>query len=122
LTPEGREALAHVIGDLQDQFVGRVAAARHMAPEAVRPLADGRVFTGRQALEAGLVDAIGGEREARDWLAQAKQVPADLPVHELELRGMASRLLGASLAGLTKSLISEWLGVDPVLALWQPPG
>ena len=39
-------------------------------PARVRELADGRAYTGRQALQLGLVDAIGGEHEARDWLAE----------------------------------------------------
>ena len=43
-----------------------------------RSLADGRAYTGRQALGLGLVDAIGGEPEAKDWLTSAKGVSADL--------------------------------------------
>src|SRR4051794_13247388 len=65
LSPEGREELQRVIGDLHGQFIRMVAEGRHMPEEKVRALADGRVFTGRQALAEGLVDAIGGEREAR---------------------------------------------------------
>ena len=73
LSPEGRAALQGVIGDMYDQFVGMVVAGRRLPEEKVRALADGRVFTGRQALAAGLVDAIGGEQEARAWLAAEKQ-------------------------------------------------
>jgi protease-4 len=87
----------------------------------VRALADGRVLTGRQALDAGLVDAIGGEREARAWLAAEKQVSEDLPVRDLEVRGTAERLVGAAWNGLAKILVSEWLGVDGFRLLWQPP-
>lgn len=119
LTPAGRVALEAVVTDLQDQFVGRVASGRGMAPEAVRAVADGRVLTGRQAQAVGLVDAMGGEAEARAWLAAEKQVPASLPTEELEPRGRVERLLDASLGGVFKSLISEWLGVDPMGGLWQ---
>jgi protease-4 len=86
----------------------------------VRALADGRVFTGRQALAAGLVDAIGGEREARAWLAAEKQVPESLPIRDLEPRGTAERLVGAAWGGLVKTVVSEWLGVDGFRLLWQP--
>ena len=54
-----------------------------MDPDKVRQLGDGRAYTGRQALQLGLVDAIGGEHEAREWLAAAKGVPADLPVEDV---------------------------------------
>jgi protease-4 len=120
LSPEGREELQRVIGDMHDQFVGMVVRGRAMPEDRVRALADGRVFTGRQALAAGLVDAIGGEREARAWLAAEKQVPESLPIRDLEPRGTAERLVGAAWGGLVKTVVSEWLGVDGFRLLWQP--
>ncbi|GGJ41474.1 signal peptide peptidase SppA [Neoroseomonas lacus] len=120
LTEEGRAALNRVIGDLYAQFVAMVAQARHMEPDRVRQLADGRVLTGRQALAAGLVDAIGGEREARAWLATERQVPESLPMRDVETRGTAERLLSSVTESMMKSLFSEWLGVDAPRALWQP--
>jgi protease-4 len=120
LSEEGRAALDRVIGDLHAQFVAMVAAGRRMDPARARGLADGRVFTGRQALEAGLVDAIGGERDARAWLAAERQVPETLPIRDVETRGTAERLLSQATEGMMKSLFSEWLGVDAPRALWQP--
>lgn len=120
LTEEGRAALSRVVGDLYDQFVAIVAAGRHMDTARVRTLADGRVFTGRQALEAGLIDAIGGEREARAWLAAERDVPESLPVWEVETRSRAERLLSSATETIMKSLLSEWLGVDAPRAVWQP--
>lgn len=120
LSPEGRAALERVVRDLHDQFVGMVVRGRGMEEAAVRAIADGRVLTGRQALAAGLVDAIGGEREARAWLAAERAVPASLPVREIETRGALDRFFEAAWSGLAKTLISEWLGVDGVRALWQP--
>jgi len=69
LTPEGRDVLQGLVMDLYDQFVVMVATGRHMDPARVRQLADGRAYTGRQALALGLVDVIGGEPDARAWLA-----------------------------------------------------
>lgn len=121
LTPEGREALLRVVTDLHDQFVARVVVARRLPEAAVRGVADGRVLTGRQALSAGLVDAIGGEREARAWLAAERGIPDSLPVRELEPRGAAERLLSAGVDTFWKTLVSEWLGVDRLRMLWQSP-
>ena len=120
LTEEGRAAVDRVIQDLHGQFVGMVAAGRRMDPARVRTLADGRIFTGRQAVEEGLVDAIGGERDARAWLAAERQVPESLPVREVQTRSTAERLLTSATETVMKSLFSEWLGVDAPRALWQP--
>ncbi len=88
LSPEGRDVLHGLVMDMYDQFVGMVAAGRHMDAAQVRELADGRAYTGRQALRLGLVDAIGGEHDARAWLAQAKGVSADLPVDDVSTTGL----------------------------------
>src|SRR5215218_8831179 len=96
LTPEGREAVKRLITDLHDQFVAKVVAGRGLDEAAVRAIADGRILTGRQALERKLVDAIGGEPEARAWLAAEKGVPESLPVGEVKTRGTAERLLGSA--------------------------
>ncbi len=124
-TPEGRQMLQGLVMDYYDQFVTMVAQGRHMDPDAVRRIADGRPYTGRQALRLGLIDQIGAEPEARAWLAQAKGVKADLPVHEVGQSGLAGRVFGESLAGLAsaawKSMMAQWLTLDGVWALWHPP-
>jgi len=120
LTEEGRAQLARVIQDLHEQFVAMVAAGRRMEPERARALADGRVFTGREAVGLGLVDAIGGEPEARAWLAAERDLPASLPVRDIETRSLAERTFGAALGAAAKGLVNEWLGVDRIRALWQP--
>lgn len=126
LTPEGRDVLHGLVMDMYEQFVGMVAAGRHMDAARVRELADGRAYTGRQALRLGLVDAIGGEHEARAWLAESKDVSADLPVQDVSSRGLAERALSSSLGMLTKSLwktlFSQVVMLDGVHLLWQRSG
>ncbi len=120
LSDEGRAVLQGVIADLHDQFVRKVATARRLPEDVVRPLADGRVFTGRQAVALGLVDAIGGEREARAWLAREKGVAESLPARNVETLGRWERLLQSAASAAAKTLVSEWLGVDGFRLLWQP--
>ena len=124
LSPEGRQVLQGLVMDMYEQFVGMVATGRHMDPARVRELADGRPYTGRQALQLGLVDQIGGETEAREWLAQAKGVSADLPVREIKERGLFVRLFVGDFDGflsrILKSLFSQGLTLDEPLAVWQP--
>ena len=124
LSADGRKVLQGLVGDMYDQFVAMVASGRHMDPVRVRELADGRPYTGRQALALGLVDAIGGEREARAWLATEKGVPASLPIEDVsssDIRRWAiSSQLGWMLQSLWKSLISQSLSLDGAWAIWQP--
>jgi len=124
LTPQGRDVLHGLVMDMYDQFVGMVAEGRHMDPDRVRELADGRAYTGRQALKLGLIDQIGGEPEARAWLAADRQVPATLPVRNLGATTLAQRLLGQNPDGvvgiLLKTVLSQGLRLDGAWALWQP--
>lgn len=64
MDPEDRAILAAMIEDVHEQFIETVVEARGMPMEEVRPLADGRIFSGRQAREAGLVDRLGNLDEA----------------------------------------------------------
>jgi protease-4 len=126
LSPAGQEVLQALVNDMYDQFVEMVAAGRHMDVAKVRSLADGRAYTGRQALGIGLIDAIGGEREAKEWLASAKGVAADLPVQELSSGSYASRAfsdeLGMMFQDIWKTLISQSLSLDGAWAVWQRSG
>ena len=126
LSPQGREVLQSLVNDMYDQFVAMVAAGRHMDEAKVRALADGRAYTGKQALGLGLVDAIGGEREAKAWLESAKGIPAHLPIEDLSQAGFASRVLSGSLGtmiqGFWKTLISQSVSLDGAWAVWQRSG
>lgn len=126
LSDEGRQVLKGVVMDMYDQFVGMVASGRHIDVARVRELADGRVYTGRQALKLGLVDAIGGEHDARLWLAQEKGISADLPVDDVSTAGFASKALSGSLGWmlqvLWKSLFSQGVILDGAWAVWQRSG
>ncbi len=56
---EEKEILQGVMDDVHEQFIGAVAEGRRMPVEDVRKIADGRIFSGKQALKAGLVDELG---------------------------------------------------------------
>ncbi|MGE0221765.1 MAG: signal peptide peptidase SppA [Acetobacteraceae bacterium] len=126
LSPRGREVLHGIVMDMYDQFVGMVATGRNMDPDKVRELADGRAYTGRQALGLGLIDAIGGEAEARDWLAMNRGISRDLPVEDVSTAGLAERAvsgtLGPILESAWKTLISQSVRVDGAWAVWQRSG
>jgi protease-4 len=72
-----RKKLEDQLQSFYDQFVEKVARARHMTPERVDTIAQGRVWTGRQAKEIGLVDALGGLDRAVAMAKQAARISQD---------------------------------------------
>jgi protease-4 len=120
LTDEARAATRDVVLDLYEFFVGIVTARRPLPAETVRQLADGRVFSGGQAVSNRLVDAIGQESNAVDWMVSDMNLPAGLPVETIEDRAEDESLL-EELVGLSgKSLFSNALTLDGLVSLWQP--
>jgi protease-4 len=75
-----RAALAALVADSFDWFKGLVKERRNLTDDELAQVADGRVFTGRQAVPLKLVDRIGGEREAISWLETEKGIAKGLPI------------------------------------------
>jgi protease-4 len=138
-SPEARAAIEALVKDSYDWFRNLVRDRRHLDDATLQRVTDGRVFTGRQGLELKLVDEIGNEQTAVDWLAKEKGLKADTPVRDWQLKSrfgdltmlhLATRIvleavgLG-SLAERIEALGSiqavERLNLDGLLALWHPP-
>ena len=76
-SPEQRTKVDQYMQAFYDQFVEKVAESRHLTPERVDAMAQGRVWTGRQARELGLVDQLGGLDAALAIAKQRANIPAD---------------------------------------------
>ncbi len=121
ISDQARAAMRAVIMDVHAMFVDLVAERRGLARPAVVKLADGRIFTGRQALAAKLVDRIGGETEARAWLASKHGVGAGLPVKDIDPKVRRFPFwptIGSWLG--EKTLFTERLTLDGLVSLWHP--
>ncbi|WP_237559948.1 signal peptide peptidase SppA [Desulfohalovibrio reitneri] len=97
LTDRQREMLTRMVMDIHDQFVGDVSEARGMERGEVEKLARGQAYTGRQAKELGLVDQLGGLRDAAAWVRSQAQVGPGVPVLKgppEESAGLLRRILG----------------------------
>lgn len=77
---EERQRLDALMENTYKTFLDIVAEGRHMSPEAVKAVAEGRVWTGRQAKENGLVDALGGLDTAIALAKEAAKLPADADI------------------------------------------
>lgn len=139
-SPEARAALDSLVKDSYAWFRGLVKERRGMDDALLEKVADGRVFTGRQAVGLKLIDQLGDEKTAVAWLVAQKDVKADLPVRDYKLsprfrdltflRTAASMTLDAlglsaiarqiEQAGVAQAV--DRLGLDGMLALWQPTG
>lgn len=93
-TPEERAIFQSMIDDIYSQFVEYVAQGRHMDAAEVRALADGRVYTGRQAKEIGLVDQLGDFHDAVLLAGNLAGIPGEPTVVELGPKNIFRELFG----------------------------
>ena len=118
MSDEERQILQSLIDNSYHQFVQTVAQSRNLPPETVRSFADGRIFTGEQAKELGLIDRLGTEEDARRWLADLTKLdPEKVVVQTIEERKPPlARLLNSD--GRATGAIGPWAGpqVDRALS------
>src|SRR5690348_4319682 len=139
-SPEARDALDALVKDSYAWFKGLVKDRRGMDDALLAKVADGRVFTGRQAVELKLIDQLGDEKTAIAWLEAEKGVKKDLPVRDyklnprfgdltflrtaasvtLEALGLSSIAHQIEQAGVAQAV--DRLSLDGMLALWHPAG
>ncbi|MEC4112893.1 signal peptide peptidase SppA [Myroides pelagicus] len=104
------------IEKVYDTFVSRVAAGRNMTVEQVDSIAQGRVWTGTDALQNGLVDEIGGLKEAIDYAVSKVELEdyqvVNYPEYELTFDDLLRKYLGASMVKTQDELIKEKIGED----------
>jgi protease-4 len=120
VSPAVREATQGVVREMFGMFVDMVAERRNLDRTQVAAIADGRIFSGRQARELGLVDTLGDEAAARDWLTDSRDVAKTLPVRKVAVK--RERELFGNLFEDTvgKALFSERLRLDGAIAVWHP--
>lgn len=136
-SPEARAAIEAIVLDSYAWFKGLVKERRQLDDAQLARVADGRVFTGRQAVGLKLVDSLGNEKTALAWLEKEKKVPAGTRVRDVSLAPRFSEFSFLHVAAWTfqavglsavAQRIEEWGGVqaierlnlDGLLALWHP--
>lgn len=133
-TEAERQMIQAMVSDSYEWFLDLVHERRPLSREEIRALADGAIFTGRQALQRKLIDALGGVDEAKAHLVD-KGVSADLEIIEWEPRSASDSFLFARIApqwmrgisGVDVEAVLKLIGgdrmfLDGLLSLWQPEG
>lgn len=137
-SPEARAALDALVKDSYAWFKELVKQRRGMDDTQLEKVADGRVFTGRQAIDLKLIDQLGDENAAVTWLEEQKGVKKGLSVRDykleprfgdlpflktaaavtLEALGFGSIAHQIAQTGVVQAV--DRVGLDGMLALWQP--
>jgi protease-4 len=113
LTPEERRLLQGVMDDVHEQFIQAVAEGRGMTFEDVAKLSDGRIFSGRQAKELGLVDELGSLEDAIDLTAKLAGIEGAPRIvekeEELTLIEMLRGEISAKVPDISRSVQIKYL-------------
>jgi protease-4 len=120
-TDTQRKIVAETVVDVYEHFVQKIVTHRKMDEALVRKLADGRVYTGSQALKLNLIDGLGGQDEALAWLENTHKIPADLELHEIkEEREFESLIEQLGSYANQKIFGRSEVQLDGLLSIWHP--
>ena len=128
LSPAGQKMLQGLIANFYEQFANMVAAGRHMDIARVKELGDGRPYSGQQAVKLGLIDQIGNEKDAKNWLIKTYHLPANVKVVTLKpdldnywVNNYTKAILGFSMQSVIHHVFyKENLNYGGILAIWKP--
>jgi len=130
LSEKAREVSNLMVQDSFAWFTGLVAERRKLPLDKVKVLSDGRVYTGRQAVAEKLIDELGGEEKAVDWIKKEKKLPGDIAVKDWEVSSDELGLFGLGLkitSGALKAVglpdlaeQAELQKLDGLLSVWHP--
>lgn len=114
LQPATRDIIQQSVENIYTTFVNRVAAGRKMSFEQVDAIAQGRVWTGAEALEKGLVDELGGLDDAVKYAAKLAKIKTyrtvDFPEYEIDFEKIFANLTGMPFAKTKEDFIKEEVG------------
>jgi len=130
LSEKAREVSNLMVQDSFAWFTGLVAERRKLPLDRVKVLSDGRVYTGRQAVAEKLIDELGGEEKAVDWIKKEKQLAADIKVEDWKVPPEDQGLFGLGLritSGALKAMglpdlvqQAQMQKLDGLVSVWHP--
>lgn len=130
LSERAREVSMLMVQDSFAWFTGLVAERRKLPLDKVKILSDGRVYTGRQAVAEKLIDELGGEEKAVDWMKKEKKLADDITVKDWEVASEEKGLFGLGLRITSDALRALGLPdlvekaklqkLDGLLSVWHP--
>src|SRR5271157_375220 len=119
MTPEERAYLDGIVKNIHEQFIKDVAAGRKMDFEKVKTMADGRIYTGLQAKDLGLVDSIGNFYDTVDDIKKVLAIKGKPQLVYSEKPFSFSRWLFSSMSDLSKESMESFFS-SPFKFLYSP--
>ena len=123
MTDAFRANVTKGIERVYDTFISRVAAGRNMTKEQVNEIAQGRVWTGAEAKEIGLVDEIGNIDDAITEAANLAEIETyklvDYPLYETDFSGLLNKYFAFSFIKSQETMIKEYVGEQAYKAIEQ---
>lgn len=96
LTDEQYAILQSLVDDAYNQFLEIVSEGRRMDVDALKPIADGRIYTAKQAVDNGLVDSVGSLEDAKTAMTESLSLQSDIKFFEPKNSNLMAGLLSAA--------------------------
>ena len=111
--------LESVINKMQDEFLNIVKADRNINESTIKMVADGRILTGRDAKKLKLIDDIGNEKDALNWLKKEAGVDDDIKIRDISSQNDLENLLNLSFLKKRINYFNQNF-YNGFLAIWTP--
>ncbi len=119
LESEGKESIKKIIDNMHQEFLKLVTQNRKIKSEHIDMISDGRIFTGLQAQRLNLIDEIGSEKDAIDWLKKSLNIQEKIKIIEIN---RDNKLLNSLNFSKLKNIFStnNMVFINGLFALWYP--
>ena len=114
---EGEEHIKEIINNMHKSFIQLVNSERKITPENMKIIADGRIFTGIEAKKVNLIDEIGTEQDALNWLKKEAGIKGELNVINYSKKEKISSLFNFSFLDKVYDKISFY--PSGLYAIWS---
>ena len=132
--PSGRALVEDLVAESRDWFVAIVTKRRELSSANIEQIKTGRIYTGRQALNVGLIDEIGDEDSALKWLKEQRGLPSDIEIIDRKseesnssfFMKSAFKVVGTAFGGVIERLAQLIIDgrpinqLDGLISLWHP--
>ncbi|MBL42856.1 MAG: signal peptide peptidase SppA [Rhodospirillaceae bacterium] len=117
---EAKLVIQSSVNEVKKWFLRIIKERREISDDKVRKISKGGIYTGKQAISLNLIDEIGGEQEALNWLVDYKGLKRDLPIIEIDNFSKNQEFCCSFFSILQKIINSSKVSLDGFLSVWHP--
>lgn len=117
---EGKLVIQNSVNEVKKWFLGIITERREISINNLNEISKGGIYTGKQAISLNLIDEIGGEKEALNWLVHYKGIMKELPIIEIDDMSKNQQFCCSFFSFFQKILNSSNESLDGFLSVWHP--